>query len=224
MDVQSANTGTTTGFPAATATTPVVTSDYQTFLVMMTTQIQNQDPLNPMDANEFAVQLATFSGVEQQVQTNSLLTGLTSQMTMMGMSQMAGWVGNEARFAAPVHFDGITPITLSPNPAAAADRAVLVVKDEDGNEVSRQEIPVSTANYAWTGTDPNGDPLPEGVYSLSLESYTGEELLGETEVEHYSEILEIRSGPGGTTLMVDGEIEVPSIYVTGLRPPAAPDL
>ena len=67
-------------------------------------------------------------------------------------------------------------------------------------------------------------PLPEGIYELTLESYSGEELLGETEIEHYSEILEIRSGPAGTTLMVDGEIEVPSIYVTGLRPPTAPDL
>lgn len=212
-----------TGAPMAAAT-PQITSDYQTFLVMMTTQIQNQDPMEPMDANQFAVQLATFSGVEQQVQTNSLLAGLTGQMTMMGMSQMAGWVGNEARFAAPVHFDGTTPITLSPNPAVTADKAVLVVKDADGNEVSREEIPVSTANYQWTGTDANGAPLPEGVYELSLESYAGEVLLGETEVEHYSEILEIRSGPAGTTLMVDGEIEVPSIYVTGLRPPSAPEL
>lgn len=223
MDVLSATSNPIAGASTAPPA-PVVTSDYQTFLVMMTTQIQNQDPLNPMDANEFAVQLATFSGVEQQVQTNSLLAGLNTQMTMMGMSQMAGWVGNEARFAAPVHFDGTTPVTLSPNPAVAADKAVLVVKDAEGREVAREEIPVSTANYEWTGTDADGVPLPDGVYSLTLESYTGEELLGETEIEHYSEILEIRSGPGGTTLMVEGEIEVPSIYVTGLRPPVAPDL
>lgn len=223
MEVLSATSSTTTGLPTA-APAPQIISDYQTFLVMMTTQIQNQDPLEPMNANEFAVQLATFSGVEQQVQTNDLLTGLTGQMTMMGMSQMAGWVGNEARFAAPVHFDGSTPITISPNPALAADKAVLVVKDENGNEMSRQEVPVSTANYDWLGTDAEGAPLPAGVYTLSLESYAGDALLGETEVEHYSEILEIRSGLAGTTLLVDGEIEVPSIYVTGLRPLAVPDL
>ena len=47
---------------------------------MLTTQIKNQDPLNPMEGTEFAVQLATFSGVEQQVQTNQLLARLLVAM------------------------------------------------------------------------------------------------------------------------------------------------
>ncbi len=49
-----------------------VTSDYETFLRMLTTQLQNQDPMNPMESDDFAMQLATFSGVEQQVKTNEI--------------------------------------------------------------------------------------------------------------------------------------------------------
>ena len=206
--------------PTASRTATGVTSDYQTFLLMMTTQIQNQDPLDPMDSSEFAVQLATFSGVEQQVQTNDLLTSLNTQTSMLGMAQLAGWVGQEARVAAPVFFDG-DPVTLSPNPALAADKAVLVVKDASGAEVARETVPVSTAPYEWTGTDFDGNPLPEGIYNLTMESYAGENLLGSTEVESYATIVEARSSPAGTTLLFEGGIEVPAIYVTALRVPDA---
>jgi flagellar basal-body rod modification protein FlgD len=204
--------------PAPSATSPIV-SDYQTFLLMMTTQIQNQDPLEPMESSELAVQLATFAGVEQQTLTNDLLASMSMQMNATGMASMAAWVGNEARFAAPAYFDGTSPITLSPNPAMSADKAVLVVTDQEGNEVAREEIPVTSADYEWQGLDANGEPLPEGIYSFTLESWLGEEQLGVTEVEHYSEVEEIRSGPSGTTIMVEGGIEVPTLLVTGLRPP-----
>ena len=73
-------TATTTSAPApatyapTTETAPnVISSDFETFLKMLTVQMENQDPLNPTDSSEYAMQLATFSGVEQQVLTNDLL-------------------------------------------------------------------------------------------------------------------------------------------------------
>ena len=66
-----------------------ITSDFTTFLKMLTTQMQNQDPLNPIDSTDYAAQLATFSGVEQQVRTNSLLADLGTQFGLMGMAQLA---------------------------------------------------------------------------------------------------------------------------------------
>ncbi|NNF91122.1 MAG: flagellar hook assembly protein FlgD, partial [Boseongicola sp.] len=92
-----------------------LSSDFETFLLMLTTQMQNQDPLNPIESQDFAVQLATFSGVEQQVLSNELLETLATGMGLSGMSQLAGWVGMEARVTAPAAFDG-TPITLAPDP------------------------------------------------------------------------------------------------------------
>jgi len=203
-----------------TATTPKPKpSDYDTFLIMMTTQIKNQDPLNPMSADEFAVQLATFSAVEQQTRTNDLLTQQLAQSALNSLAGMVGWVGKEARIAAPVHFDGSTPVTLSPNPALDADKVVLVVKDSDGQEVSRTEIPVSSADYDWQGLDAEGNPLPEGVYDLSLISYQGDQELGSTSVEYYGLINEIRNSPSGVTAMFDGGIEVSTALVTALREP-----
>ena len=68
-------------------------SDYETFLKMLTVQMQNQDPLNPVEASDFAAQLANFSAVEQQVLTNNLLTSIEARLAATGVSQLAGWVG-----------------------------------------------------------------------------------------------------------------------------------
>jgi flagellar basal-body rod modification protein FlgD len=193
--------------------------DYETFLRMMTVQIKNQDPLSPMSADDFAAQLATFSAVEQQTKTNDLLSQQLAQTAQNSMVQMAGWVGKEARIAAPVHFDGASPVSLSPNPAINADRAVLVVKGLGGNEVSRIDIPVTSADYEWLGLDSNGEALPEGVYELSLESYEGEELLGSTGVEYFGLIQEIRSSAGGVTALFPGGVEVSTALVSALRAP-----
>ncbi len=195
-----------------------LTSDFDTFLRMLTVQMQNQDPLNPIDSADYAVQLATFSGVEQQVRTNQLLTDMQARFQQMGMADMAGWIGQEARSPAPIRFEG-SPVNLSPTPAAGADRAVLVVKDARGTLVSREDIPTSAAPYQWLGADAQGNPLPPGAYTLSLESLQGDRVLSTTPIEHYARVVEVRTTPQGPTLVLEGGIEVASSDVTALRLP-----
>ena len=219
MDVTSTTPAIATTPPTTAAPTPARSSDYSTFLVMLTAQIKNQDPLNPMSSDNFASQLATFSAVEQQTKTNDLLTRQLAQNTQTSMAQMVGWVGKEARVAAPVHFDGDTSIMLSPNPAEYADRTILVVKNADGNGVARTEIPVSSADYEWMGLNEDGNPLADGIYSLSLESYQGDKLMGTTAIEHFGMINEIRSTGISTTARFDGGIEVSTALITALRQP-----
>jgi flagellar basal-body rod modification protein FlgD len=211
-----------TAQPAATAqgaaSKPLISSDFDTFLKMLTAQMQNQDPLNPIDSTDYATQLATFSGVEQQMRTNDLLASLGSQMAVLGMSQLAAWVGQEARADAPVWMDG-DPVTMQLSPAIGADGAVLVVRDASGQVISREDVPTAPGLYDWLGGDAAGDPLPEGLYSLSLESYSGETLLGESPVESYARIIEARNGAAGATLVLEGGVEVPSSRITALRVP-----
>jgi flagellar basal-body rod modification protein FlgD len=195
-----------------------VTSDFDTFLRMLTVQMQNQDPLNPIDSADYAVQLATFSGVEQQVRTNQLLTDMQARFQQMGMAEMAGWIGQEARSPAPVRFDG-SPVSVSPTPATGADRAVLVVKDARGTLVSREDIPARAAPYQWLGADAQGNPLPPGAYTLSLESLQGDRVIGSSPIEHYARVVEVRTTPQGPTLVLEGGIEVASSAVTALRMP-----
>lgn len=217
MDVTSATSATSPTAPSTSA--PKISSDFNTFLRMLTVQMQNQDPMNPIDSADYAVQLATFSGVEQQVQTNQLLAEMQGKFQQLGMAEMASWIGKEARSAAPVRYDG-SAVTLSPNPAAGANRAVLVVKDAQGNLVSREEIPVSTAPYQWLGAGIDGNPLPPGTYSITLESLNGETAIATTPVEHYARVLEAKGGgSSGTRLVLEGGAEVLASEVTALREP-----
>jgi flagellar basal-body rod modification protein FlgD len=216
LDIQPATANSPAAPRQADADATKITSDYSTFLRMLTTQLQNQDPLNPIESSDYAVQLATFSGVEQQTRTNQLLEALATQFNMLGMAQMAGWVGQEARVDAPVWMDG-DPVTLSPNPATGADRAVLVVKDSRGTVVARQDLAPSTEPYLWTGLGIDGLPLRSGQYTLSLESYRNDEMISLTPMEHYARIVEAQGGATGTTLLLEGGVRVAADKITALR-------
>ena len=209
--------------PAADATNKdaaAISSDFETFLRMLTVQMQNQDPMNPMDSTEFAVQLATFSSVEQQVKTNDLLKAMGTQLGVMGMSQLAGWIGMEARTAAPAWFDG-APISLSPEPAEAADSMALIVRDADGNEVQRAELPPSDAPISWNGTGPDGRVLPTGAYSFELQSLSKGDVLRTDPLETYAPVVEARTDKGQTVLVLQGGIRADPADVTALRSPGA---
>ena len=197
------------------------TGDFQMFLKMLTAQMKNQDPLKPIDSTDYATQLATFSGVEQQVKTNDLLGAMSGQMGLSGMAQLAPWVGMEARVAAPVEFHG-SPITLYPSAAKNADKTVLVAYDAQNHEVSRQALPVSTDPVNWTGTDPTGASLLNGKYSFRLESYQAEKLISTDKVEAFGRIVEARQGDAGAVLVLDSGATVLPSEVRALRPSNAP--
>ena len=183
---------------------------------MLTTQIQNQDPLNPMDSADYAVQLATFSSVEQQTLTNQKLDALAGLMGVQGMAQLAPWVGQEARSAAPVYMDG-TPVTLSTSPKTGADSAILVVKDLGGNTIAREDVPVQSRSYSWTGQGITGAPLPTGTYRLSLESYSEGVQTGNSPIESYARIQEVQTGPTGPRLILTGGVSLLAEEITALR-------
>ena len=197
-------------------TTNALSSDFETFLLMLTTQMENQDPLNPVESEDFAVQLATFSGVEQQVRTNTLLENLAGGMGMTSLAQLAGWVGMEARVAAPAMFSG-APIELAPDPAPGSDAAQLIVLDATGREVAREAVPLAASTIDWVGIDAAGQPLPPGIYSFQLASISQGEVTGTAPVAHYARITEARQGLEGIELVTEGGITVPSDSVTALR-------
>ncbi len=224
MDIGPAITGSSSNLsrsntpPQSETNASAITSDFETFLKMLTAQIQNQDPLQPTPSDEFAVQLATFSSVEQQVQTNDLLQALSTQFSAMGMAEFATWVGMEGRAAAPAQFNG-APITLSPNPDRIADSAELVVRNADGREVERTSIPVSTDPIQWAGVDANGNPYPDGAYSFELVSFSEGSPIASDDVEVYGRIVEARGEGGRTVLVFDSGAIVPANDVTALRQP-----
>jgi flagellar hook assembly protein FlgD len=107
-----------------------ISSDFETFLKMLTVQMQNQDPLNPIDSTDYAVQLATFSGVEQQVRTNQILSELSELLGGSGLGQAAQWIGKDVLAVAPASFAG-DPLTID-IPAAVYARVSEVRASDEG--------------------------------------------------------------------------------------------
>lgn len=196
----------------------VLSSDFETFLKMLTTQMQNQDPLNPVDSADFAVQLATFSTVEQQVRTNDLLTSLGDRMGALNVAQLSGWVGMEARAIMPVKFDG-APVSMSADIETAADAAQLVVTNAQGIVVQRQDLALGSSNIEWTGQDVAGIALPSGVYKVAVESFSRNDLIASHPVEVHSRIIEARNENGQPVLYMENGQQVPASLVLGLRQP-----
>lgn len=203
----------------AEAATAEISSDFNTFLRMLTVQMQNQDPLNPIESSDYAVQLATFSGVEQQVRTNDLLRSLAGQMGATGMTQLAGWVGKEARAVAPALLSG-QPISILPSVAESADAAQMIVRDVSGSEVQRFDIPLSNEPVTWAGVTTDGYPYPPGLYSFHVTSYEGDATLETRQAAVYSTVTEVRTENGEAKLILQGGTAVSASDVTALRDPS----
>lgn len=190
--------------------------DFETFLKMLTTQIKHQDPLNPMEGSDFAVQLATFSGVEQQAHTNKLIEQLGAQMGVSGLSQLSGWIGKEARSTAPVWF-GEGALTLDIQPDRGADQVILVTFDETGRELAREDIGTGQGQIDWFGRDPDGNKVEDGLYRFEIESMREGILLSTRAVGAYGRVAEARIYEGNVVLLLEGGVEIPVSEVSALR-------
>jgi len=210
-------TGVSTTSSASTSSGATSTGgDYLTFLRMLTTQVQNQDPLNPMESTDFAVQLATFSGVEQQVRTNDLLSELVTGSTGGQLGQLAGWIGREVRTTGGVWYAG-EALTLQIDPEAGADAVNLVTLDASGREVAREAIGTGAGEVDWIGTDASSGPLPEGLYQFRLESLKAGEVIGLSDVPAYSRVTGAELSQSGPVLILQGGGAVLAAEVTGIR-------
>ena len=199
-----------------TSSDPAISSDFETFLRMLTAQMQNQDPLNPVDSTDYATQLATFSSVEQQVLSNDLLRNISTALDAGGLSQLSGWVGMEALSTAPAHFSG-TPISLRPEIPADAAKTELVVKDGSGAVVERQNITGETGVIEWSGSTINGNQAATGSYGFELSVSSKD---GETEVlpvPTYDRIVEARTVAGTLVLGLESGTDISADDVAALR-------
>lgn len=201
---------------AADANATAINSDFETFLRMLTAQIENQDPLNPMDSSDFATQLATFSSVEQQVLTNDLLTALGAQMGALGVSQLSGWVGMNARAIMPVNYSG-EAVNIVTQPSEFADAAQLVVRNEQGAEIVRYDIATDRQETAWAGLSASGAPLPIGSYNLEVESFSAGELIDTSPALVEGRIIEARNENGVPILVMNTGQAVESSDIVALR-------
>lgn len=145
-------------------------NDFDSFLTLLTTQLQNQDPLEPMDSKEFTSQLVQFTSVEQSIQSNKNLEKLIALTSGNTSSAAFNYIGREVRMAnsSTNLSNGMANWSYEVDPKAAS--SAITVLDAKGNAVFTVEgvTGAGTHNFAWDGKDKNGKAFPDGVYSLSV--------------------------------------------------------
>ncbi|WP_419898074.1 flagellar hook assembly protein FlgD [Roseomonas sp. USHLN139] len=167
-------TSSTTGTKASAAAGTKLAGDMQSFLVLLTTQLQNQDPTNPTDSSQFTTQLAQFSAVEQQIATNAHLETLLSLQQSSSMLNATSLVGREVEISGDtlVLQDGDTQSLKLPalSGAGGASSALITVANASGTTVRTALVALGSdaTRWSWDGTDSNGRSLADGKYTVTV--------------------------------------------------------
>lgn len=144
--------------------------NFDTFLKLLTTQLQHQDPLKPMDSDKFTEQLVNFTGVEQQIATNKSMEQLVSMMTTSQTTAASSLIGKsvEAEGNAAVLSGGSASWSYE-LPTTAA-KVTLSVLDSSGNIVftGAGESASGAHTFNWNGRNTAGTAVADGTYKLQV--------------------------------------------------------
>lgn len=171
--------GIDTSASAAGSARTRLSDNYDTFLVLLTAQLQNQDPLAPMDSTQFTQQLVQFSQVEQQIRTNEQLEGLVSHYQAASAGSALSYLGRDAILESPYNRLGEGSVNWGYSFDKTADEVTLTVKNSSGRIVFERtgEMTEGDHLFTWDGKNADGEDMPDGVYTLSV---TAKDADGET--------------------------------------------
>jgi len=162
-------TPSTTGATAGSTNLGNIAGNFNAFLTLLTTQLQHQDPLSPLDTNQFTSQLVQFASVEQQINMNTSLSTLislqqtaqaTAALNFIGATVVVG--GNTAQLAngqASWNFAVASPATATINVSNASGQLVYS---------TTQAVQPGTQTFVWNGRNSVGNVMPTGLYTASI--------------------------------------------------------
>ncbi len=193
-------------------------ADLDSFLLLLTTQLQHQDPLAPLDPTEFTGQLVAFAGVEQQIQTNQHLETLLEAQNASLAAAVVGFIGTivEADIAQlPLH-DGKAEFTYELS--NTANNVIITITDSEGRIVVNRggERTGGVHEFIWDGKDENGIQQPDGAYNFSVTPLAIEGQLVTKTVTVKAHISGVAINNGVTTLEANG-VMIPLDKVLTIR-------
>jgi flagellar basal-body rod modification protein FlgD len=180
--------------------------NFDSFLTLLTTQLKNQNPLEPLDTNQFTQQLVQFTQVEQQMKMNTQLASLISIEQMAQSTAAMAYLGSTATV------DGSTAKLESgkANWTFASDKpssATINIKDSTGALVYSGNYTVNAGqqNFQWDGRGNNGTKYPDGNYTLAISAKdaTGQSVAISTSVSGTVDSVDLNASP--PTLSIGGQ-------------------
>ncbi|TMK52276.1 MAG: flagellar biosynthesis protein FlgD [Alphaproteobacteria bacterium] len=167
-----------TPLPASSSSTPSLSStsgatlagNFQSFLTLLTTQLKNQNPLDPLDTNQFTQQLVEFAGVEQQLKTNDGLTSLISLQQTAQSTQALNFVGKTAVVSGDTAALSNSSASWELN-VPSNSNVTVNISNSSGQTVFTQTFSSVTAGnnqpFTWNGKGTDGTQWPDGQYKLT---------------------------------------------------------
>ncbi len=203
-----AASGVTTDTAATAQNKKSETLGQEQFLKLFVTQLQNQDPLNPQDATEMSSQLAQYSQLEQLTNMNRSMKTLVEAYQNSDKIASLNTIGKDVAYeSSTVTYNG-EPATIgyrlensAANVTISIKRDNVIVATLDGEKLVKGDHYLS-----WDGTNNNGDPLPPGDYSFSVQAIDGEGKATQLTTLVRSEVTGIDlTGQNGGTIKTAGE-------------------
>ncbi|GJM03911.1 MAG: flagellar hook assembly protein [Rhodomicrobium sp.] len=202
----------------ATASKAAIANDFDTFLTLLTTQLQNQNPLEPLDTNQFTQQLVQFSEVEQSIKQNENLESLMKLQAANAITNTVGYIGKTVELTGTsqplLNGEANWPI----NAGADASNTIFTVSDSDGNIVYTEttDLAQGESTFTWNGKTSSGTDAPEGNYTLKV-SATNSEGLGVNVDIASSGLVEGVDMSGSNLYLIVGGQKIKLEEVTSIR-------
>ncbi|PZO04553.1 MAG: flagellar hook capping protein [Hyphomicrobiales bacterium] len=172
MTVSNTSSSTATTTSATTVSGGAsIANNFDQFLTLLTTQLKNQSPLDPLDTNQFTAQLVQFAGVEQQLKTNETLTSLLSLNSAGTATSAVGFIGST------ITADGATT-RLEDGEAEwqvnvpRGGSATITIKNANGSVVQTltKSLVAGDQTYKWDGTTSTAQKAPDGEYTITIDA------------------------------------------------------
>ncbi len=197
-----------------------LSSDLDSFLTILTTQLQFQDPLEPLESSEFTNQLVLFAQVEQDIQQNQNLEQMVSlqqdniavgALSFMNKSVDVAWPVSELR-------NGEASFSYILSREATA--ATLTILDQNGQSVRTEtaEVTEGRHDFDWDGKDDIGNTLEDGVYIIQVNALDANNQPIEVGYSTFGTVTGVALD-GGTAILEIGDVQVPLGNVTRIREP-----
>ncbi|HKJ75359.1 MAG TPA: flagellar hook capping FlgD N-terminal domain-containing protein [Alphaproteobacteria bacterium] len=215
------STGSASGSSSSAASAQTsLSGNFDTFLKLLTTQMQNQDPLKPMDSTQFTDQLVQFSGVEQSIKTNQNLEKLISLVSSNNLNNAMGYLGKGIEADIPDTSLKNGSATWNYSLGATSDQTGLQITDSHGRVVYKTagETGSGPHTFTWDGRDANGNTLPDGVYTLSVAAKTSGGTAIDSSVTLNGTVSDVNIVNGSPVLSVNG-VSVDTSKITAIHEP-----
>ncbi|MCB1491973.1 MAG: flagellar hook assembly protein FlgD [Rhodobiaceae bacterium] len=144
---------------------------YDTFLQLLTTQLKNQVPTDPLDTNEFTQQVVSYSALEQQIDTNSQISQLIEIISGFISANAISYVGDTVTYAGAATELEDGKAAWEYTNATAGVKGTIEIRDASGQVVKtdKAELSAGKHTYVWDGMTDEDEEAPDGTYSISID-------------------------------------------------------